>query len=452
MTNTEDTNTSRTKQKNTDDKSKNMNPDSGLNIQTDDSITLNNTRVKISKNAVNSGYEQITELANENFDNTVNNKSDKKTSTTNRLAIIQVAKNAVDRIMFYAIKNTDINLDNQLLANTVSVLRKNSEDFTVDDEMILWSSYQAFSILIKPATDSSILIAENISFDVSQNNSTEYSWVNSFKFWQKPKSNLEKSVNKCFLELIFIILTLVISITLYIVIQAGCGELSRTLNFSDTIYQEWNAENNFANELKNAVNAPNSKATQNYKLLVLDYRFAASLQILSKEISRVIIFGDPQKAYQTQMQQSCQDLMTNAHDPVYLQTCYIVLKTHGDLLYSIISQYLLPLTLGVIGSTAYIARNTLENLQTNSYLPAVHGKIVMRIFLGGLLGVITGIFISSNTTAELKEFNLNLVILSLIMGYSVDVAFSIFDQIVERMKEWSKSLKSGKTKNQEKTG
>ncbi|MEI6707442.1 MAG: hypothetical protein WCK96_09950 [Methylococcales bacterium] len=405
----------------------------------------------MTNNPINSSYEKIIEVATEILDNSSDdNELDDKIVNYNRLSIIQSTKNTVDRMMRYALKNTDINLDNEFLTNTVSVLRKQSKDFAVEDEVILWSSYQRFSILVKPATDDSILIAESLNLNVCQD-VIKYSWLNCFEFWKKPKSNLEKSVNKCILDLCFIIITLIFSITFYVVIQAGCGSLSRTLNFSDIVYKEWNTENNFSNELKNSVNNTSNTANQNDKLLVLDYRYAASLQILANEINRIIIFRDPDGSYQAMMQEYCQDIMKNAHNPIYLQTCNIILKTHGELLYSIISQYLLPLILGIIGSTAYISRNILEQLQTNSYLPTVQGKMAMRIFLGGLLGVITGIFISSNTTTELKEFNLNLVMLSLIMGYSVDVAFSLFDQVVERMKEWTDSLKSKQSIIQERT-
>ena len=401
----------------------------------------------MTNNPINSNYEQIAEILDNSSDD---NELDDEIENYNRLHTIQSTKNSVDRMMRYALKNTDINLDDEFLTNTVSVLRKQDKDFTVEDEAILWSSYQRLSILVKPATDDSILIAEILNLNAHQD-STKYSWLNYFKFWKKPKSNLEKSVNKCISDLCFIIITLIFSITFYVVIQAGCGSLSRTLNFSESVYKEWNTENNISNELKNSVNNISDTTTKNDKLLVLDYRYAASLQILANEINRMIIFRDPNGSYQSMMQEHCQDIMKNAHNPIYLQTCNIILKTHGELLYSIISQYLLPLILGIIGSTAYISRNILDQLQTNSYLPTVQGKMTMRIFLGGLLGVITGIFISTNTTTELKEFNLNLVMLSLIMGYSVDVAFSLFDQIVVRMKEWTDSLKSKQPKIQEKT-
>jgi hypothetical protein len=65
----------------------------------------------------------------------------------------------------------------------------------------------------------------------------------------------------------------------------------------------------------------------------------------------------------------------------------------------------------------------------------------MRLCLGGLLGVLSGVFMSTSTVESLAGFNINLVMVSLIMGYSVEVAFSLFDSVVSRMRAWTESLK-----------
>jgi hypothetical protein len=174
---------------------------------------------------------------------------------------------------------------------------------------------------------------------------------------------------------------------------------------------------------------------------LLNNQYTASIQVLvdlTHLFSRLFhissIFSNMTSIY-------CANLMQHAQDAVYVTTCHAFQKNYANLLYIVLSQYLLPLILGIVGSTAYIARNVLEQLQTNSYSPTARGKITMRIFLGGLLGTITGIFISSGGSGELEKFNLNLVMLSLIMGYSVDVAFSLFDRVVERLSDWTDALK-----------
>ncbi len=55
----------------------------------------------------------------------------------------------------------------------------------------------------------------------------------------------------------------------------------------------------------------------------------------------------------------------------------------------------------------------------------------MRLALGALLGMISGIFLAPEQN-QLQPFNLPLVVLAFLMGYSVEFAFSIFDALIER--------------------
>jgi hypothetical protein len=77
----------------------------------------------------------------------------------------------------------------------------------------------------------------------------------------------------------------------------------------------------------------------------------------------------------------------------------------------------------------------------NSYVPAAKGRLLMRLCLGALLGAISGIFVSDDNQT-LQSFNLSLIMLALLMGYSVEVAFGLFDSVIDRMREWTNSLRA----------
>lgn len=361
---------------------------------------------------------------------------------SNREHVINSTKKTVDRLLVYAAKNPKIMLDGAFLTKTVPVLRKDSKDFSIEDEIILWSSYHELVQLVTPATDYSILIAHKLNKEMGASDPKPKSWEELFKFWKQPKSNLCKSVNKCILELAFIVLALIVSIIIYILIQSYCGALSTALTESDNIFKEWQVQQNLSAEVK--IDQANDQGNMKFSLILLNYQYAASLRVLVDITQSFLNLTHLDARSSNLSTLYCKNLMSNAQDPVYLTTCHTFQKNYANLLYIILSQYLLPLILGIVGSTAYIVRSVLDQLQTNSYLPAAQGKLTMRIFLGGLLGVITGIFISSGDSNELHKFNLNLVMLSLIMGYSVDVAFSLFDRIVERMNEWIDALKPKK--------
>lgn len=70
----------------------------------------------------------------------------------------------------------------------------------------------------------------------------------------------------------------------------------------------------------------------------------------------------------------------------------------------------------------------------------------MRLCLGGLLGAISGIFISAGST-ETQGFNISLTLTALLMGYSVEVAFSLFDSAIDRLKSWTKALREPNPSN-----
>ena len=123
-----------------------------------------------------------------------------------------------------------------------------------------------------------------------------------------------------------------------------------------------------------------------------------------------------------------------------LMSCIVLEREYASSIYTVLSRYILPLLLGFIGATAYITRNTLFHLYTNSYVPPHTGMLTMRLCLGGLLGAISGIFISAGAK-EAEGFNISLTLMALIMGYSVDVAFNLFDSAIDRLKAWSKGLR-----------
>ena len=97
----------------------------------------------------------------------------------------------------------------------------------------------------------------------------------------------------------------------------------------------------------------------------------------------------------------------------------------------VLNYYFLPLILGLLGAIAFIVRKLLNSLATTSYTLNSGRRYGMRLALGALLGVMSGIFIAPDQP-QLQSFNLSLVVLAFLMGYSVEFAFSIFDAIIER--------------------
>lgn len=362
---------------------------------------------------------------------------------THRNKLIDNTKESVERLMTYAVKTPDIELSIDFLNAIVPLLRKESAEFTTQDEITLWASYQQLTYNVKPATDCSLAITNQLNARVKRTASKHS--PNPFKFWQK-QYPISEAARKSQIEIWLIVCCLILSIFFYIIIQSYCAALSTALTNTHNIANEWHAQQKQFTELQQIYsqnNTPDNKAKLEdlkFNMALLNNRFAASLRIIILLNQPIIVFLEKTSLSEFHFgEKNCHNVIENAQNPTYLTMCNIFHDNYASLLYTLSAQYLLPLILGIVGATSYLVRDTLAKLENNSFLPCTKGKIIMRICLGALLGVISGIFIEDESI-KLEDFNLNLVLLSLIMGYSVEVAFSLFDQIVDRMKSWTNSL------------
>jgi hypothetical protein len=349
--------------------------------------------------------------------------------------IINNVKEITQRMLGYAIKNPAIIVEEKLLEKIVPVLRKDSNKFEDSDEVILWSSYNDLTQLIKPATNYSLMIANQLNEELGS--SVPKKLVNSLKFYQKPQTPLSGAVKKCHKELRTIFFYLIATVFFYVLIQGYSGLLSNSLDEVNKYIDKWhtNQELMMSDKL-----SPKELETATQHGIFLGNALSASTQFLV-DLTQPLFLFNPDN---TNVKEHCKNVMDynkSDEDKKRIGACISFQKQYANSTLLILSQYILPLILGTLGATAFIVRNTLDKLQTDSYLPSANGKLSMRLCLGGLLGVLSGVFMSTSTVESLAGFNINLVMVSLIMGYSVEVAFSLFDSVVSRMRAWTESLK-----------
>jgi hypothetical protein len=92
---------------------------------------------------------------------------------------------------------------------------------------------------------------------------------------------------------------------------------------------------------------------------------------------------------------------------------------------------LLPTLLGSLGSLAYVIRGVLESFSRSSFVLGARRRWGMRVALGPLLGLISGIVVSPDLE-DFKEISFSPLIWAFLMGYSVEFAFSLFDSLIEK--------------------
>ena len=100
----------------------------------------------------------------------------------------------------------------------------------------------------------------------------------------------------------------------------------------------------------------------------------------------------------------------------------------------VLSTLILPFVLGFLGAIAALVRNSLTSLESKSFTQGWAGRVWLRLCLGGLLGEISGIIFTPSLN-ELEALKLSLVFVAFLMGYSTDLAFSVFDRAIAAAKE-----------------
>lgn len=371
------------------------------------------------------------------------------------LNIINANKEITEKLLAYAVKNPNIVVEDALLNKVIPVLRKDSTLFDDQDEINLWSSHNALTELVEPATYFSLCIADGLIEEKTGFNPSHGNLLKSLFFGKTHTGHLSRSLAKCRSELRTVFLYLISTVTLYIFIQGYCAVLTNALTDSHKFLVAWKSQKEVVNNLQKVLAADDALETDAIKLkdekaylTLLNKQVAASVQALVHLTSPIV--GDSVEFSNSEANaiQDCNNVLIYKEDKGYYErvaTCLAVETQIAASIGTILSEYILPLILGVLGATAFVVRQSLDHLKSNSYLPGATGKLSMRLCLGGLLGVISGIFMSSNTNAAatVQGFNLSLVMVSLVMGYSIEVAFSLFDGVVERLRAWADSLKKG---------
>ncbi|MFM8332119.1 MAG: hypothetical protein ACKN9T_10560 [Candidatus Methylumidiphilus sp.] len=374
---------------------------------------------------------------------------------TARIQDLEAIKRSIERLLGYAVAAPDIAVEESLLKQAIKVLRKPCGQFTEEDEFLLWDSQAQLSKLVKPATDLSIQIAQQLNdSNVIEQGQAVTLWQR-LQFWRRTRLQDSPTANQCQRELRLILVFLVGSVFIYVVIQAHCALLSAALAGSNKYMEEWKSQQQLISNMKLTTDEPNAPQSAQLEgvresLNLLRHQLSASSQALidlTKPMTRAnLLISDSSAAMLAGCQHEGPDGKDAGNHPVELNlmACLTFEREYASSLYIILSRYILPLVLGMIGATAYVVRRTLNQLETNSYLPATHGKLLMRLCLGALLGAISGIFLSDDS-AVLQSFNLSLIMIALLMGYSVEVAFGLFDSVIDRMRDWAGSLRPAPT-------
>ncbi|MGR8940905.1 MAG: hypothetical protein ACU83P_04865 [Gammaproteobacteria bacterium] len=367
------------------------------------------------------------------------------TSADEAIEKIRQAKDTVGRMLRYAIANPNIAVSDELIANGVDILRRESETFQKCDEVQLWQTYSQLSKLVYPASDISIQVADGFKDAVLAPEVKGDGTLGSRVLrWLGLNSGMSKIVSRCYWDLTLITLYLVVFVGLYVVVQCYSVLLADTLASSSKLIagiESQQAAEHLVND-KTPIEQRQQVESASYMLGTQLNANSQALVDLTKPLKNIpfLSLSDSTVDALDRCAQNKDLHITLQQGRNLLFGCIALEREYALSAHTVLSRYVLPLILGFIGATAYVTRHTLYRLATNSYIPSPRGMLTMRLCLGGLLGAISGIFITSDAQ-EAEGFNISLTLTALVMGYSVEVAFSLFDSGIERIRAWTRGLR-----------
>ncbi len=351
-----------------------------------------------------------------------------------RIPQLAEVRQAVFRVLRYAVAQTNAQIDETLIKTTVAVLHKDPETLTPEEEALLWKNYNMLSMLVFPATNESIRIAEQI--DEDQRNRAGQVF---------PTKRLPAAL-ECRKQLRRVVFWLVGILLFFIVLQSYVILLTDVLR---GVEQHNTALNSLEQQLKEIktvkpdIEEDNPNLTDiEGKRANLDAKVIASFDMLIRlSLPWRWLYTNPQKQEHPLIKATASEIpgttgQTNskkAENPSVEKQHYqrIAVEQAARSVLQMLNYYLLPLVLGLLGAVAFIVRRLLSSLASTSYTLNSGRRYAMRLALGALLGVISGIFLAPEQT-QLQPFNLPLVVFAFLMGYSVEFAFSVFDALIER--------------------
>jgi hypothetical protein len=323
---------------------------------------------------------------------------------------IREAQAALYRYLRYAASRSDIDLGKDLIDPLIPVLRQDAGAMSPEAEAVLWDGYNRLSKLVAPATDESLEIADQIR----QARAT-YPHTDAWPIVARIRRELGK-----------IVVFLITMVVIFLVTQAYVIVLTDVLEEHKSLREEHRSIFTQIQTLR-AANPPLQDEAAPLKPL-LDRRaeLEDKMTVSSRAEEHLMapwwwVYPKPEGMDGTREPDAAEEVSVRM----------FALEDYARSLLGILSQYVLPLFLGLLGAVAYIVRRALFNLAYHSYTPSFGGQFAMRLSLGGLLGVIAGIMFSLDE-AELETYSLSLVVVAFLMGYSVEFAFSLFDRAIER--------------------
>ena len=384
------------------------------------------------------------------------------TMDTDRATRIRTTQEAVLRLLRYAVSKATIDpvATARIVGEAVPVAGLNPALVGPEQEVALWQAYNGLTTLVYPATSESIWVSEQIEVDrrwwEGGSWETPSPVATAFRRQYRSIRNILLVTVAIFLVTQAYVIVLSSSLQTYEQFDTELVALQTQRNLLDQVVPEKTRAAEGVARATGEVSSP-FKSLQDKEHRVFVRRNAARdmlrtlswpWQFLYKEAlgesqkGERRVAGDPRQGTTDQVPvptlsappapepQGIGREGRWPYDPVKVREDIRVQQLARPAL-QVTSFYILPLVLGFLGAVTHVVRRMLDSLSSKSYMLANYRTYRLRVALGGLLGIISGIVIAP-TEAHGQTFSVSLILFAFLVGYSVEFAFSIFDTLIEK--------------------
>jgi hypothetical protein len=312
---------------------------------------------------------------------------------------------AVGRLLEYTVEKASFDIKDDFLKRVIPLLRKDKADLTEEEEICLWSAYNQLSTLTYPVTVESLAIAREI----------EYTGLEVWEVEKKSngKQGIGLMVDRCRRELKYTLSITFTLVFLFFFVQGYTIIVGEAVKTIKSVENDYKAVQQRIDDIRFA----NKGIQDNDPILT---QLASKKQAVEDESEGIrklpLLF-----AYKCD---NSSDFDGHLH-------CIDAVARFNLL---ILSTHILPFVLGFLGAVAALVRSSLNGLENQSFTQGWTGRLGLRLVLGGLLGEISGIIFTPSLN-ELEALKLSLVFVAFLMGYSTDLAFSLFDRAIASAKD-----------------
>lgn len=360
-------------------------------------------------------------------------------------AHIQDIRDAVYRLLKYAVSDANRDVDTEIINKTVPILQKNPQQLMVEDEKTLWIVYNQLSRLVTPATNESLWLKEQIEQDdraQAEGNSGDYSFT--AKAYKKIYASIQLIGATCCL--------------IFFLLQGYTVALSDSLEQVTAYYVELTkveeqilATKQAKPDIELCTSPLNQLNKQRDQLL---FKIDGHYQVIEK-LSRFFwgyLYSTKTLGYYQKRSPACLDKETtiipyrNALEPdeqdeQHARAERVAFFEGAKSMLRICNYLMLPFILGTLGSVAYVIRSILDSFAQASLTIGSNRSGSIRVYLGGVLGLISGVIIVPDIK-EIRQVNYTPLVWAFLMGYSVEFAFTFFDALIARGRNALQAIKA----------